>query len=436
MVGKSDYIKYTCYNLKKLKYMSKIKLWYLYDFANSFASSVIIFYFPLILSAKGAGDNWIGFSTVFSTIILLFFYPSLGRRADQEEKKRMNYIRFSSFVMFISLFSLAFITNFSIGNYTLFTLLLLSFLYIIFQVAFQGSYVFYSAFMQDFENEGHIKNKISSVGMGLGQLGNAISIGLMGAFVVGSTVSFFGFSGKSLALLLGAFIFIILGYGFLNQKINTKKEYRVLEKKSAFSFFVFFKTIIKNKKVFYYLLGYLLIADSISTLQIYLTLYLKNVFGFDEKMASYAGAISLFCLFITCMFLGFLSYKIKNKNKILILSSFIYVTVFLIFGLAPNNHFFAFSVIALAGVAYGLFFPLARSIYSDIIPKESQAEYFSSFVIFERAATIFGPLLWIFVFWILGDYALEYRYRANIVVLAIIATIGVFFIKKSIKIQK
>ena len=42
--------------------MTKIQLWYLYDFANSFASSVVIFYFPLLLLRGGAGDTWIGIS--------------------------------------------------------------------------------------------------------------------------------------------------------------------------------------------------------------------------------------------------------------------------------------------------------------------------------------------------------------------------------------
>jgi UMF1 family MFS transporter len=429
----------------KDKYMSKIKLWYLYDFANSFASSVIIFYFPLILLEKGASDTWIGISTIVSTTLLLIFYPSLGRKADKGQKIRMNYIKISSFLMVISLIALAFITNNSENSYTFWVLTMLSFLYILFQVAFQGSYVFYSAFMQDFENEGKHKNKISSLGMGLGQLGNAVSIGVMGAFVVGGTLTLFGFSGKSLALLLGAFIFTVLGYPFLRQKIKEDKDEKILEQKSVFSLFEFSNKILNNKKIFYYLIGYLLIADSISTLQIYLTLYLKNVFGFDEKMSSLAGAISLFCLFLTCMVLGALSTKIdnkagnlaeENKNKTLIVSAFIYVAVFLLFGLAPKTYFFAFISIALAGVAYGLFFPLARSIYSDIVPKESQAEYFSSFVIFERVATIFGPLVWIFVFWLLNDYDTATRYRANVIVLSLIALLGIFFIKKSFRVQK
>jgi UMF1 family MFS transporter len=144
-----------------------------------------------------------------------------------------------------------------------------------------------------------------------------------------------------------------------------------------------------------------------------------------------AGAMSLLMLFSTCMLLGFFAHKIINKNKMLLLGGLVYVTAYLMFGLAPAEPVYAYISLAFAGVAYGLFFPLARSLYSDIIPKESQAEYFSSFIIFERAATIIGPLMWVLVFNSLSSYDLEHRYRANVLLLSVISLIGLYFIRKS-----
>lgn len=169
---------------------SKVGLWYWYDFANSFASSVIVFFFPLLLSEKGASDVWIGISTAISTVILLTFYPRLGNRSDILYNKKMLYMRISSVFMFLSLIGIAFFTNFN-QVLSIYELLTVSILYITFQVSFQGSYVFYSAMMQDFENNGGEKNRISSFGLGIGQLGNAISIGIMGALVEGLIYRYF-----------------------------------------------------------------------------------------------------------------------------------------------------------------------------------------------------------------------------------------------------
>ena len=410
--------------------MAKVRLWYLYDFANSFASSVIIFYFPLLLLQGGASDTWIGISTAISASILLVLYPSLGRKSDKSQRVRMRYIQLSSLVMVVALFLIGFLTNLYAENYSLPFLFAVSILYIFFQISFQGSYVFYSSFMQNFEDTGHNKDSISGFGMGLGQLGNAVSIGVMGAFVVGGSLVWFGVSGKSLALILGGVIFITLASPFLFQKVGSP-ETRETKGTKFFQLSALFKKIIHNKRLFYYLLGYMLVADSVTTLQIYLTLYLKNVFKFTDAMSSLAGVISLGMLFATCMVLGSLAHKMVTKNKLLNIAGSIYVSTFLIFGLTPSIPFLAYLCLAFAGVAYGLFFPLARSLYSDIIPKKEQAEYFSFFIIFERTAAVIGPIIWVLVFILLDSYPIEFRYRANVLLLSVIAMAGLYLIIKS-----
>lgn len=414
--------------------MTKVKLWYLYDFANSFASSVVIFYFPLLLLRGGASDVWIGISTAISAAILLIFYPALGRKSDQSQKTRMRYIQLSSIAMFAVLIGMGLLTNTYTENYSLLLLLTLSVLYIIFQISFQGSYVFYSSFMQNFEDTGHNKDRVSSLGLGLGQLGNAVSIGVMGTFVVGGSLVLWGVSDKSLTLILGAILFTVLALPFLTQKLDAAPPNETKEREQ-FSIKEFSKRIFGNKKLLYYLLGYMFVADSVTTLQIYLTLYLKNVFGFTDKMSSLAGVVSLGMLFATCMLLGSLAHKMVNKNKLLNIAGAIYVATFLLFGLTPNVPYLAYLCLAFGGIAYGLFFPLARSLYSDIVPKEEQAEHFSFFIIFERTAAIIGPIVWVIAYQLLLSYPVEFRYRANLIVLSAIAMVGLYLIKKSSALQ-
>lgn len=232
-------------------------------------------------------------------------------------------------------------------------------------------------------------------------------------------------------MILGALLFIALSLPFLLQTTNDDGWSKGLSREKHFSLCEFLRKVLSNKKLFHYLLGYMLVADSVSTLQIYMTLYLKNVFGFTEKMSSMGGAMSLFILFATCMVLGAFASKVTNKKKMLAVGGLIYVVAFLLLGIAPNAPLYAYMSLAFAGMAYGLFFPLARSFYSDIVPPESQAEYFSSFIIFERAATIIGPIVWVIIFNVLSIYPAEYRYRANVIALSLIALLGLYFIRKS-----
>ena len=79
--------------------------------------------------------------------------------------------------MVASLFVLAFLIK-NIDVFDVSILLILSFFYILFQVCFQGSYVFYSAMLRNITNTDN-NAKVSGIGLGLGQLGNAVALGIL-----------------------------------------------------------------------------------------------------------------------------------------------------------------------------------------------------------------------------------------------------------------
>ena len=86
----------------------QIRLWYLYDFANSFSSTVLIFYFPLIFVERGGLEEWIGIAASVSTILLLIFLPPLGRKADNTGR-RLPLLTFGLGGMALSLVVLTYI---------------------------------------------------------------------------------------------------------------------------------------------------------------------------------------------------------------------------------------------------------------------------------------------------------------------------------------
>ncbi len=406
--------------------MKSIKLWYSYDFANSFASSVLIFYYPLMLAERGASNVWIGVSASVATGILLFLLPYLGTWSDKTGKK-IYIIKIMSVLMVVSLFIIAFLIQ-QISTLSITMLLVLSFLYVLFMVCFQGSFTFYSAMLRGMTSSEN-NTKVSGVGLGLGQFGNVVSLSIIGP-IVGSSLVLVGLSGKPLALFLGGILFALISIPFLRQKDMTDFSVKI-----AFSYRDFLKKIFSTKRILLFIIGYALLSDAILTFQVYLTLFVKNVFDFSDKLVTYVGITGLLFGIIGGFVASKFAQKMKDKEKALGFSAILYALCFGLFALIPNVPIFVFITIALSGISYGLVFSLARAIYSEISPKEEQAEFFSIYTVFERAASIVGPLLWLVIFFLLRNFGENIQYRGAVLFLMIICLVGFYYLRKSKGIQ-
>jgi UMF1 family MFS transporter len=402
--------------------MKSIKLWYSYDFANSFASSVLIFYYPLMLAERGASNVWIGVSASIATAILLFLLPYLGTWSDKTGRK-IFIIKIMSVLMVASLFIIAFLIQ-QINTLSITMLFVLSSLYILFMVCFQGSFTFYSAMLREIANSDN-NAKVSGVGLGLGQLGNVVSLSLIGP-IVGSSLVIIGLSGKPLALFLGGILFALTSIPFLLQK-----DTQSISVKISFSYRTFLKKIFSTKRILFFIVGYALLSDSILTFQVYLTLFVKNVFDFSDKLVTYTGITGLIFGIIGGFLANSFASKLNNKEKALGFAAILYAFCFALFALVPNVPFLVFIVMALCGLSYGLVFSLARAVFSEISPKEEQAEFFSIYTVFERAASILGPLLWILTFFLLRRFGEGIQYRGAVLFLMIICLVGYYYLRKS-----
>lgn len=402
--------------------MKSIKLWYSYDFANSFASSVLIFYYPLMLAERGASNVWIGVSASIATGILLFTLPYLGTWSDKTGRK-IFIIKIASVLMVISLFIIAFLIQ-QIDTLSMAMLFTLSFLYILFMVCFQGSFTFYSAMLREMTNSEN-NTKVSGVGLGLGQFGNVVSLSIIGP-IVGSSLVLVGLSGKPLALFLGGILFALISIPFLFQKDRVN-----ISIKTAFSYRDFLKKIFSTKRVLLFIIGYALLSDAILTFQVYLTLFVKNVFDFSDKFVTYVGITGLVFGILGGFVASRFALRMKDKERALGFSAILYAFCFGFFAFIPNVPILVFITISISGISYGLVFSLARAIYSEISPKEEQAEFFSIYTVFERAASIVGPLLWLSIFFILRNFSENIQYRGSVLFLMIICIVGFYYLRKS-----
>gem|GEM_PF-6079574 len=96
-----------------------------------------------------------------------------------------------------------------------------------------------------------------------------------------------------MAFLLGAIASLVFAIPFFLQGTNgTVLDVTELQVRPSL-----YKKIYKEKHIFYFLIGMMLVSDAILTFQIYVTSFLKKTYFMDDQMAVYAGIVGLFfCL--------------------------------------------------------------------------------------------------------------------------------------------
>ncbi len=393
-------------------------LWILYDFANSLAFVNVGFYFSLwLVSDHGFSDFWISGVTALSTLLLLLTLPFLGNFSDRTNKRKLFLTHFSLLAI-LSLGIMGWIAmKLPFSTEAAFVILLF---YFLFQFFFQGSFAFYNAFIQDFTAH-KTADQVSGVGMGFGQLGNLVGILLLLPLAEGK-VSLFGESGRGATFLAAALLFLIFAlpvFLFLKEK----KSAQVVQ---TFKFLPSLKKVLKTRGMLAYLLSYYFFADAILTLQLFVSLYLEEVVGMDDRQKTLTMVCALLFGCIGSWLAPRFSRWMKGTHRAIKVLIGAWAVLLGFFSIAANPSLFSI-LIVLNGLAYGALFSLSRSYYSEISPKESQAEYFSIYVLFERAASILGPLVWSSTVLLFAAHGSD-KYRFAMFSLAILVAIsfGIF----------
>ncbi|MDP2814208.1 MAG: MFS transporter, partial [Erysipelotrichaceae bacterium] len=240
------------------------KSWILYDIANSaFILSVtatIPIYFRALAENAGVESNivsaWWGTATSVAVVILAIMAPILGAIADYKGMKKKLFVAFLAMGI-LGAFSLAVTTD-----WMAFLLL-----FIIARVGYSACNIFYDSMLVDVSTDERM-DMISSQGYAWGYVGSTIP------FIVGIILIFtkpFGISATQATQI--SFLITAVWWGLLTIPMlkNVKQTYylepqpQVVSK--AFSrVFLTLKKIFKNKKIFYYIVGYFCYIDGVYTI--------------------------------------------------------------------------------------------------------------------------------------------------------------------------
>lgn len=396
--------------------------WILQDFGNSaysitITTAILPIFFKSVAASQlpdATSTAYWGYANSLATLLIALLAPLLGTIADfRGVKKRL----FAGFTL-TAIISSALLATVGEGRW-LYALII----YIVTAVAFNGSSIYYDAFLTDVTTDDRMDD-ISSKGFGYGYLGGTIpfvlSLGLiLSAEKIGLTVTF----ATQMAFIITALWWMVFTVPMLK---NVKQNYYIEGEPSKIkeSFSMLWKTLLeitKNKMVLYFMIAYFFYIDGVHTVITMATAYGVDVGVDSDRLLIILVAIQLVAFPFAILY-GKLA-KIFGARK-MIMAGIITYTVISIYGYFLKTELDFWILAMLVASAQGGIQALSRSYFGKLIPKNKSAEYFSIFNIFGKVSSIFGPLLMGLVISMTGET------RYGILSLIILFVLGAYFFLK------
>ncbi|GMQ78665.1 MAG: MFS transporter [Anaerolineae bacterium] len=374
--------------------------WTMYDWANSAFSTTVVTTFLgpylLALAKDQGGVNILGFtvepaaffptSIAISVILQVIFLPILGAMADYSRlKKRM-------MLFFAYTGAAATILLFFIGAGQI---LLGGLLFIIANLAFGAAIVFYNAFLPEIATPDR-RDAVSSRGFAYGYLGGGILLLL--------NLVLFNFMGdQSLAVrisLASAGIWwLAFTVIFPRRRLKQRQPLRQLPKGESYltqSIKQLGVTLVELAKKYpvtlRYLIAYLIYNDGIQTVIAVSTSFAADELGVQASTLALLVLMIQFVAFGGAFLFNFIASRLGAKRAIMI--SLVIWSAIVIFAYAFLYQEWQLFILGFGvGLVLGGSQALSRSLFSQMIPDGSEAEYFGLYEISERGTSWIGPLV-------------------------------------------
>ena len=415
--------------------------WKMYDWANSAFYTTVVgaLFSPYLtrLAQTAVGENgvvldlgFLGAVTAKSLPTLcvsisvgaqVFLLPVLGALGDYSDLKKRLMALFC-YIAVVANCLLFFVQ----GN----LYLLGGLLFIIANVCFGASIVFYNAFLPEITTEDQ-SDKVSSRGFAYGYLGGAILLALNFGLVSGA---------ENLGISTGLAVRLSLlssGVWWGGFAIITFRSLKSRPKKKALppgrgyiaaGFMEIFATIRELRRLpitLRYLLAYLVYNDGIQTVIFAASAFLEQEL-FPKGNPTFLLEIFLMVQFVAvfgALLFERLAYLITTKNAILVslvIWAGIVIYAYKFLHTVPE----AWVMAALIAIVLGGSQALSRSLYSRMIPEGKEAAFFGLYEVSERGTSWMGPLLFSIVIARTGSYR---QALLSLIVFFVIGLVGLWF---------
>lgn len=402
---------------KSIAHRREQRAWYFYDWANSaFPTTVLtVFIGPYLttiakaaagsggfvypLGLKVAPESFFPYVVSLSVLLQVIFLPLLGAIADYSHfKKQM--LAFFAYVGAFATMGLYFLqgTNYLLGGA----------LFLVANLSFGASIVFYNAFLIDIALPEE-RDRVSSMGWALGYIGGGLLLALN--LLLFAKAGDFGLSiGEVVRINLASAgvwwaVFTVIPLVALKRRQPVKQlppgghylTVGIRQLRNTLG------KIRAHPHALLFLIAYLIYNDGIQTV-----ISLASVFGQEELGLSMT---TLTTVILMVQFVGFFGAILFNyiaravsAKRAIIISLLIWIgTLVYAYAFLKTTRDFYMMAAAIA-IVLGGSQALSRSVYSLMIPKGQESEYFGLYEISDKGTSWLGPLLFGLALQFTGSY--------------------------------
>ena len=370
--------------------------WALYDFANSaFTTLVVTFIYAAFFTKKMAADEIAGTAlwsrgVTITAISVALLSPFLGALADRGGHRKR--LLMSSTIVCVTATALLFYPKPG-GQDALLALGI----FVVANVAFEMSNVFYNAFLPDLAPAGKL-GRISGWGWALGYVGGLLCMVVALFFFVMPETPIFGLDKgtdahvRATNLLVAAW-FAIFSLPMLLLVRDPERQYAAgnLWKETISQLRSTFASISDYRQIVRLLVARLVYNDGLVTVFAFGGVYAAGTFGFELQEILIFGIVLNITAGIGAFAMSYLDDFVGGKKTLLITLGGLMLGT-LVGALAPTKTWFW-----VAGVLIGVFSgpnqAASRSLLARFVPDGKENEFFGFFAFSGKATAFLGPLL-------------------------------------------
>ncbi len=381
---------------------SFVRAWYWYDWAvSAFTTTVItVFIGPYLTTiAKTASVNgyinvigidifagsFVPYIVSLSVILQIFLLPYIGTISDNSNHKNKIFA-FTALAGGLITSLMYFIQN---DNYIWGGILLL-----LSNLLFGSSMVIYNSYLNAISEENE-RDKISSRGFAYGYLGGGILLVLNLALI--SNADNLGVSTSDavrISLSSAGVWWLVFALIPILKFRNLIPQNKVLHKSdnSIKVFLGTLKGLLKYPQTLLFLLAYTFYNDGIQAVIVVSSQFGQEALELDISVLTTVILMVQFVAFLGAVLFEKLSIATNTKTA-LITSIIIWIFAILYAYFLLNSESGFYFLGAVIGLVLGGSQALSRSIFSLLIPKGRESEYFGIYEISERGTSWIGPML-------------------------------------------
>ncbi len=396
------------------------RAWYVYDWANSafYTTVVTLFLGPYLTSlAKNAADAqglvyplgipiaaqslW-PYVVSLSVVVQVLILPVFGAVADYGHRKRelMGALAFLGAGSAMAMFFLEG-TRYLLG----------CFLFLLANSSFGAANVVYNSFLPEIAPPEE-RDNVSSRGWGLGYVGGGVLLVLnlllyMNAEKIGLTQ---GMAVRISLLSAGVWWagFTLIPLSVLQNRSPQKKapvgESYIGAALKQLWFTV--KEVFRLPQTLRFLIAYLVYNDAIQTIITLASQFGQEELKLPEQALITAILIAQFVGVVGALFFNWIASRIGNKHTVMLSLAIYCVVLIYVYGFVSTQTEFYFMAGAIGAIMGGSQ-ALSRSLYSFMIPKGHEAEYYSIYEISDKGTSWLGPLFFGLALQFTGNYRIS-----------------------------